>query len=409
MAKFIHAADLHLDSPFKGLHAMPEAMLKQVRRSTFDALNNLTDVAISEEIDFLLISGDIYDYEDRSIRAQAYFRDQMIKLQHHHIPVYLIHGNHDYLDAEGHYLALPPNVYTFGETPETTTLELHSGERIGITGFSYGTKWVNERKIRDYPPRHAHVDWHIGMLHGFSEGSGNGHAKYAPFHLEELRSKGYDYWALGHIHTRQKLSDSPLAYYSGNTQGRHKKESGEKGALLVHLTPLERNVSFIPTSTIQWEHIEINAVDVLDLSTLVSHVEEKINEFTIEAKNTILTVKLMVSPELDPVLLKKITTGELLRALQHQEHTKPFTWINELKIEIGAEAKKYSTIATTFEEDWKKALEDTNTESAMASILEDFFRNAPSMRMIPLNEKEYREEILKEAVQLIHTAIGNED
>ena len=408
MVKFIHAADLHLDSPFNGLHAMPERFLKKVRHSTFDAMERLTEAAINRQVDFVVLSGDIYDYEDRSIKAQSFFRHQMEKLNACSIPVYLIHGNHDYITENAVQLNMPENVKIFDVTPETVVLQTKTGGKVFLTGFSYGQKWVKNRMIEKYPTRRPEADFHIGLLHGFFEGGTDQHAQYAPFTVGELKSKGYDYWALGHIHKRQCLSESPLIFYSGNIQGRNKKETGEKGFLLVELTDSGNQVEFIPASKIQWENISINASTVDTLDGVYQLVEKKIRILSALDTNLVVTFTVTLPSNIDENLLRKLLKGELLAAFQQEKDDSPFIWVNDIRYLMKDEEKRHS-IASAFEEEWEQSLEEMKNEKVLSSVLEDFYRNASVSGVLPLQEDEYREEILQEAIRIIHSAVGGEE
>ena len=408
MVKFIHAADLHLDSPFKGLHEMPEKLLKEVRQSTFKALEKLTKIAIEEAVDFVLISGDIYDLEDRSIKAQVAFRHEMEKLNDQRILVFLIHGNHDYMNGESNQLSMPENVYVFGPDPETTDIRIQSGEKVALSGFSYNERWVKDRKINDYPQRMPDVDWHIGLLHGFSESSQSTHGKYAPFSLGDLKGKGYDYWALGHIHQRQKKKKKPLIYYSGNTQGRHKNEPGEKGFLLVELNETKKEVSFVAAQSIRWEKLNVDASTANSLSDIYTLIEESIEDIQLDQTHYIVTMDLLLPAELDESLRRKLHGKDLLRSFQLKQKNNYFLWLNEIKLTYKNEDTQHS-IGQMYEKEWVHVMEKMTEETELTAILEDFFPNAPSMDMLPLHQEAFREKILDEAIQLIHTTTKGED
>ncbi|WP_395323033.1 exonuclease SbcCD subunit D [Levilactobacillus parabrevis] len=253
--KFIHAADLHLDSPFLGLQHLPNGLLAQVRASTFTAATKVFDKAIAEHVDFVLLAGDLFDRAEQSVAAQAYLFEQFDRLNDVGIPALISFGNHDYLADQHQTVAYPANVTVFGPEVGTQTLTLASGETVAISGFSYPQRWVPEDQVIQFPT-HASTDWHIGMLHGaVSTGSGD---HYAPFTVAELLAKHYDYWALGHIHHRQVLNDQPPILYAGNTQGRAITETGTKGAYLVTSRNGQLVPEFFETLTINWEAITLS-------------------------------------------------------------------------------------------------------------------------------------------------------
>lgn len=249
--KFIHAADLHLDSPFLGLTSLPAQLAARVRRSTFDAATKIFDRALAEHVDFVLLAGDLFDRAEQSVAAQAYLFDQFTRLQTAQIPVVISFGNHDYATDQHQVVAYPDNVTVFGPQVTTTTLTLGSGETVAISGFSYPQRWVTADVAATYPA-HAATDWHIGMLHGaVTTGGVNDH--YAPFTLAELQPKHYDYWALGHIHQHQVLATQPPIVYAGNPQGRAVNETGARGAYLVTSRGRQLVPTFFPTAVLAWE------------------------------------------------------------------------------------------------------------------------------------------------------------
>lgn len=256
MIRFLHAADLHLDRPFEGLTRLPESLHERAARSTFIALHRLVDAALHERADFLLISGDLFDNSHRSIKAQHAFVKEMWRLQSALIPVYLVYGNHDFVNETWNQLGLPDNVHVFPETPGCFTLTCANGQVVHVYGFSYHQKWVKENMAAQYR-KSGTADFHIALLHG-EEKSGIDDGHYAPFTLTDLETAGFDYWALGHIHKRQQLPVSVPAWYPGDLQGLSFKDSelGLKGASVVHLTQHHAEVRFLPTSDIEWIHAD---------------------------------------------------------------------------------------------------------------------------------------------------------
>lgn len=263
--KFIHAADLHLDSPFLGLQHLPNALLTQVRESTFHAATAVFDRAIAEQVDFVLLAGDLFDRAEQSVAAQAYLFQQFDRLNAAKIPVLISFGNHDYLADQHQTVAYPANVTVFGADVSTQTLTLASGETVAISGFSYPQRWVTSDQTPAFPD-HAATDWHIGMLHGAVATGSDDH--YAPFTVAELLAKRYDYWALGHIHQRQLLVEQPPMLYAGNTQGRAITETGDRGAYLVTSVAGKLVPQFFSTAAILWAAPWLDLADVTTLTAL---------------------------------------------------------------------------------------------------------------------------------------------
>jgi len=225
--KFLHCADLHLDSPFSGLSDVSSSLGAFLRRATFSAFENAVSYALRNAVDLFLISGDVYDGEDRSIRAQSFFLDQLKRLSDAGIPSFLVHGNHDPLSGWELDRDLPHLAFRFGAEVESLPLTVR-GERVGtVHGCSFGERDVGENlALRFAGCRGEGVN--IALLH-CNVGGRKGHENYAPCSIDDLRAAGMDYWALGHVHAAEVLSHDPMIVYPGNIQGRHVGETGKKG------------------------------------------------------------------------------------------------------------------------------------------------------------------------------------
>lgn len=289
MIRFLHAADLHLDSPFKGITDMPADRLAGLRESTFTAFRNLIRHALAVRPDFVLLAGDIYDGEDRSLRAQKRFHDGLEQLGAAGIPVFLSHGNHDHLSGGWVRFGLPDNVTVFG--PDVETYELTVREhKVAIHGFSYRERHIERAMITDYPAA-APDDGilHIGMLHGSIAGD-KSHAVYAPFTKESLLQKNYAYWALGHIHKRQLLHSNPPIVYPGCLQGRHKTEPGMNGFYDVELGGPEVSMQFVPCSAVVFGEIEVDCSHVRHATDWLNACLAKAGSMTARTGPVILRV-----------------------------------------------------------------------------------------------------------------------
>lgn len=227
--RFIHTADIHLDSPLKGLEAHEDAPVEEIRGATRRAFDNLIDLAIEEEVDFVLIAGDLYDGDWKDYNTGLFFARQMGRLDKASIKVFIVSGNHDAASQITKAMPLPANVTLFPhKNPVSVKLD---DLGVIIHGQSYSSRAVTENLALEYP-QHDSTFFNIGLLHTSLTGR-EGHEDYAPCTIDELKSKGYDYWALGHVHKREIVSEDPMIIFSGNIQGRHIKETGSKGATLV--------------------------------------------------------------------------------------------------------------------------------------------------------------------------------
>lgn len=229
MFKFIHAADIHLDSPLKGLEAHEDAPVEEIRGATRRAFDNLIDLAIEEEVDLVLIAGDLYDGDWKDYNTGLFFVSRMGRLAKAGIKVFIVSGNHDAASQITRAMPLPDNVSLFSSRkPHSVRLD---DLGVVIHGQSYSTRTVMENLASQYPRRDS-AYFNIGLLHTSLTGR-EGHENYAPCTVDELKSKGYDYWALGHVHRREVVCEDPWIIFPGNIQGRHIKETGTKGATLV--------------------------------------------------------------------------------------------------------------------------------------------------------------------------------
>lgn len=228
--KFLHAADIHLDSPLKGLERYEHAPVDRIRNATRRTFERLVELAVVERVDFVLLAGDLYDGDWRDYNTGLYLNRQLGRLADEHIPVLLISGNHDADNKMTRSLRLPPNVTRLAsDRPQSVVLD---DLGVAVHGQSYAKRDVTDDLACKYPTPVPGL-FNIGLLHTGLGGGFDGHEPYAPCTVESLRTKGYDYWALGHIHKRQAACEDPLVVFPGNLQGRHIRESGPKGAVLV--------------------------------------------------------------------------------------------------------------------------------------------------------------------------------
>lgn len=256
MFKFLHAADLHLDSPLKGLERYPGAPVEEIRGASRRALENMVQLAIDESVEFVLIAGDVYDGEWKFFDTGLFFVDQMLRLRDASIDVVLISGNHDAQSVitKALRLRLPSNVRQLSvDAPETVELD---DVNVAIHGQGFARREVFDELHRAYP-RPIPGRFNIGMLHTSMEGR-EGHSPYAPCSLRDLTSFGYDYWALGHIHKREEVCKDPWVVFPGNLQGRDAGETGRKGATLVKVDGAKVTAEHRDLDAVRWENEEID-------------------------------------------------------------------------------------------------------------------------------------------------------
>ncbi|WP_053365470.1 metallophosphoesterase family protein [Bacillus sp. FJAT-27245] len=394
---FIHAADLHLDSPMAGLRNLPQPILKRLRESTFAALKKIVDAAIANEVDFVVLAGDLYDGDDRSLKAQSRFRSEMERLSEKNIAVYAIHGNHDHLGGAWVKIAMPDNVHVFGAETEAVLHKGKSGADVWIYGFSYPTRHVMDRRVQTYEKR-AGGDFHIGILHG-NDGSSSEHGSYCPFTVGELIDRQFDYWALGHIHKRAVLSESPPVIYPGNIQGRNRKETGEKGCYLVQLGENGANLEFIESHDVIWKEIDISTKGALDFDSILRLCLDRKEKLRRNGLGTLLTltlkdVSLEDRSEVDS-LHSSLT--ELLQDGEEEECS--FVWVNRISIEEETSWKREELAA---EADFYKELFQMSEEfGGLDDVLEPLYGRLPGRKYLSRLEKEEETRVLKDAEDLL--------
>ncbi|MFX3635752.1 MAG: exonuclease SbcCD subunit D [Candidatus Pristimantibacillus sp.] len=341
--RFIHAADLHLDSPFRGMNKAPEPLKEKLMASTFTALRSLTETAIREQVDFIVLSGDLFDEADRSLRAQLLLVKEWEKLEEHGIAVFVIHGNHDPLNGSRAELKLPSSVTVFGSAEmEYRPAYCRNGELAAfVYGQSYGTRHVTDNLAAAYT-RSPEGPFHIAMLHGNVNGDSS-HDPYAPCSLEDLiGGKGFDYWALGHIHTRQILHEYPHVVYPGNIQGRNPRETGERGCYLVEVSAKrEVKLSFVPLDEVRWLEAELSIAGISSEQQLLMRLEETIERLAIDGEGRSIMVRLMLNGR--GGLHRKLSDSLIQRTLLEQLQDRPssvggtWTWVYAIEIHTAAE------------------------------------------------------------------------
>lgn len=264
--KFIHTADLHLDSPLRGLASYPDAPAERLRTATRDAFHNLVSSAIDEQVAFMIIAGDVYDGDWKDFNTGLFFVRQMGRLRQAGISVFLLYGNHDAESEMTRGLELPDNVRVFSSRKaETFRLE---DRKVALHGRSFKVAATTDNLLPGYPEPVA--GWlNIGVLHTALEGNSE-HARYAPCSVAELQAKGYQYWALGHVHEHWVQRGDVTIAYPGNLQGRHIRELGVRGALLVTAADGEiAEVDRLAVDVLRWHALEIDISAAPDLRSAV--------------------------------------------------------------------------------------------------------------------------------------------
>ncbi|WP_455661411.1 metallophosphoesterase family protein [Pradoshia sp.] len=290
---FIHAADIHLDSPLKGLSRYEGAPVGRLRSATREAFINLVDLAIDRQVNFVIIAGDLYDGDWKDYNTGLFFASEMARLEKHEIPVFMIKGNHDAASVITKEIKLPANVHVF-DVKKCESRQLDD-IRVAIHGQGFNTRAVLENLAKGYPPC-VNGYYNIGVLHT-SAGGREGHENYAPCSVEDMKGKGYDYWALGHIHKREFLSQKdPVILFPGNIQSRHSKETGIKGCSLIEVeNGVTKEITHIPLDVLRWDVIEADLTDVTQYEDFLAQAEQEIERAFDLADGRMLAIRIILT------------------------------------------------------------------------------------------------------------------
>ena len=292
--RLVHAADLHLDSPLRGLARLGQSGLAdELRAASRRACENLVDLTVSVGADALLLAGDVYDGEWRDYQTGAFFARQMGRLRDEHIPVFMIAGNHDAASEISRSLRLPDNVTVLRTDAAQRVVDDDRG--LAVHGQGFATRAVPENLVLRYPdPLPGLVN--VGLLHSSVDGD-PGHDVYAPCRPADLAACRYEYFALGHIHTRRTVCDGEhVAAFSGNLQGRHPRETGAKGALVVDVTPGARAaVDFRALDVARWAKVRVDVSACADLDDVLDAVSDHVARAASGADGRVLVAQVTLT------------------------------------------------------------------------------------------------------------------
>ncbi|MGY3724616.1 DNA repair exonuclease SbcCD nuclease subunit [Granulicatella balaenopterae] len=403
MVRFIHTADNHLGTPFVGLGTKNKQMAKKAMEASYEAFETVITTAINEQVDFVIIAGDLYDSSQQHIKELVFVNQQFSRLEEAGIPVYLSQGNHDF--EQSFQLQLPQNVYLYDKKVASITHTTSKGEVVTITGFSYPTRWVMERMVEQFPTRNPEADYHIGMYHGYYDGSTADTGHYAPFSIREMQEKNYDYWALGHIHKRQVLSQTPPIVYSGNTQGFKRSELGEKGAYLVTLRKEQApELEFFKTSSIEWMEVTCSLKEQVTLDDVLHTMAEALQNALI-GKKDIQLISLTIKDYhlVEQNVLKSMAESDFIEAITPQlRNVLGQHYIYKVRL-LPLTAKKLWPKQESLEQSFEDSLAYFSQKEHYQKALDDLFMQAKFTQEFSdwRNQQELMDDIMMQAKVLI--------
>lgn len=307
--RIVHAADIHLDSPLQGLKRLGDAdVAHRLRTATRRALENLVTLVVDEEADALVLAGDVYDGDWRDYATGRFFAEQMGRLHDHGITVYMIAGNHDAESQITRSLVLPPNVRNLSTQEPETVVDESLG--LAVHGQGFAQRAVLDNLALRYPDRRRGFV-NVGLLHTSVQGA-VGHDPYAPCTPEDLARLEYEYTALGHVHEHRIVNDGPhIAAFSGNLQGRHPRETGAKGALVVDLEPEQRAVlRAVPLDVARWAVAHVDVSGTSDLEDVVERTDRRLAEVKATADGRLTVVRVELAGE--TAVAGRLTDSEML-------------------------------------------------------------------------------------------------
>jgi DNA repair exonuclease SbcCD nuclease subunit len=333
---FLHAADLHLGSPFLGLSSNDEELACRVASASREAFEELVDQAISIQVKFVVIAGDIYDGDWKDTTIGHFFNRQMARLAREGIPVYQVRGNHDAESVITSAVTLPDSVNVFSSRrPETFLIpEL----KVALHGQSFANRAVPENLALTYPAPEPGM-FNIGVLHTSCDGRPP-HANYAPCSVQDLLQRGYQYWALGHCHEYEVVNTIPPVIFPGNLQGRSIRETGPKGAVVVEVEDGEvTGFSRVPLARIQWALISADLTGVTSEEEAFHIFQAEIQKEVDKARGT-------------PLVLRMILTGttplhKMLRTQKERVKDEVYAAASRCTDEIWLESVKVQTSETS--------------------------------------------------------------
>jgi len=375
--RFLHAADIHLDSPLQRLSRYEGLPLEDIRLATRTAFDNLVRLACDETVDFLVIAGDLYDGDWKDMGTGLYFASAMGRLAAAGIPVFLLRGNHDAVSILTRTLPPHTNVHVFSDKAAETVYLRELG--VALHGRSFTTNQVTEDIISSYPAPISGM-FNLGLLHtslaGYAE-----HETYAPCSVATLAAKGYDYWALGHVHEHAVIGQHPHIVFSGVLQGRNIRETGPKGAVLVDVVHGEvAGIRHVALDVFRWACVSIGCEGFESVEQIHELMRTSLRAALADySEGRPLIVRITLSGK--TVLHGALTDG----ATQLRDETRaiaaeisPELWLEKLVVDTQPAAiGPVWAVASAYEQPLREVSEDAELLASLQADLSSFLAVHP--------------------------------
>ena len=415
--RFLHCSDLHIDSPFSGLSWVQPSLAEKLRNSTYQAFQNIVKLALKEEVEAVLIAGDIYDGSDRSLQAQLKFRRELQKLSEAEIDTFIVHGNHDPLDGWSASLDWPERVHVFPGTQVECRPVTNNGKvKAYIHGISYPQRDVRENLAQKFD-RGNSESFAIGLLHTNVEHQAD-HDNYAPCSISDLVASNMDYWALGHIHRFQILRESnPAVVYSGNIQARHMRETGEKGCCLVTLHKnASPEIQFVPIDVVRYVQNELDLSGTISLDEVITEVRGESERFAGQVQGRDVFINLTLNGRTR--VHAELTRGHTFEDLQDEirsyfEGKVPSIWL-DLKLDTRGiydmeslrQGKDFiADLIALFDDE-----ERSETHAELKEVLKPLFETWQGIKYLDdLSNTELKDILVKARSLTLDRLLGSED
>ncbi len=416
--RFVHAADLHLDSPFVGLKNYQEKLAQDLLEATFTAFHRVVDLCLESGAEFLLLAGDLFDGPGRSLRAQLRLRQELARLAAAGIETFIVHGNHDHLGGKSVTLSWPPGVHVFPAGQVEMAEVRRRGETLArIYGLSHAGPEEPDNLARKFPSSDR-GPLAIGLLHANLDRNAE-HENYAPCAMADLTSRGFDYWALGHIHRPGiRREAQPAVVYAGNPQGRHLKEAGPRGCYLVEVDGHLAFPVFRPTGVIGWDEAALNVSSLENIDQVLQALEITLEERRPgpAQQGLILRLSLQGRGPVHRELQLPGTVEEILEQLRDAGQSRePWVWVERLDAatapawDLAALSRGTDLVATLLGQ-LAGARGSQETSLEIQGLLHTLYHHPLAHRYLPPLESLDKPDLLNEvAADLLGRLLPEED